>query len=161
MAKRHVGVASDFSPCSRAALRWASRNVVRSGDRLVLVHVVSCYQKEQGVVHLWERTGSPLIPFNELSDPSVAKRYGISPDKETLDILAHVANLQGVEVVAKIYWGDPMKKLFEAIESMPLHCLVMGSRGLSKVKRAFLGSVSRYCVNNATCPVTVVKEQSK
>nr|CAD1842925.1 unnamed protein product [Ananas comosus var. bracteatus] len=100
-----------------------------------------------------------FIPLNEFSDPSITKRYGVSPDNEALEILGQ-AYQKGVEVVAKIYWGDPTKKLCEAIEKIPLHCLVVGNRGLSKIKRALLGSVSSYVVNHATCPVTVVKETS-
>ncbi|XP_020096942.1 universal stress protein PHOS32-like isoform X2 [Ananas comosus] len=134
MAMRNVGVAVDFSPCSKAALRWASTNLVRSGDRLVLVYVNTNYQIEQGVIHLWEQNGSPFIPLNEFSDPSITKRYGVSPDNEALEILGQ-AYQKGVEVVAKIYWGDPTKKLCEAIEQIPLHCLVVGNRGLSKIKR--------------------------
>ncbi|XP_073105506.1 universal stress protein A-like protein [Elaeis guineensis] len=160
MAPRNVGVAVDFSACSKAALRWASTNLMREGDRLILVHVNSCYQNEQGMVHLWENTGSPFIPLDEFSDHYITKRYGVFPDKETLEILHHVANRKGVEVVAKIYWGDPKGKLCEAIEKIPLHCLVVGSRGLSRVKRALLGSVSSYVVNNAASPVTVVKENT-
>lgn len=140
MGERNVGVAMDFSACSKAALRWASTNMVRGGDRLVLLHVNSSYQVESGIVHLWEQDGSrmltflffvfvlfcfvctssfyrvsmnichsievlkqiityicsALIPLYEFSDPLIAKRYGVAPDKETLDILARVANQRQV-----------------------------------------------------------------
>jgi len=58
MAGRNIGVAVDFSSCSKAALRWASTNLTRSGDKLILIHVKSSYQNEQGAVHLWEQSGS-------------------------------------------------------------------------------------------------------
>ncbi|WOK97611.1 universal stress protein PHOS34-like [Canna indica] len=154
---RNLGVAVDFSPCSRAALRWASDNLVRGGDRVVVVHVNSCYQNEQGIVHLWEHTGSPFIPLNEFCDPTVGKKYGVAPDSETLEILRRMANQKKVEVVAKIYYGDAKAMLCEAIDKIPLHYLVVGSRALSKLKRALLGSVSSHVVSNAVCPVTVVK----
>jgi hypothetical protein len=40
-----------------------------------------------------------------------------------------------VEVVAKVYWGEPAKKLTEAAQGIPLHWLVVGNRGLGAVKR--------------------------
>ncbi|EMS67984.1 Universal stress protein A-like protein [Triticum urartu] len=63
-----------------------------------------------------------------------------------------------VEVFGKILYGDPTKKVCEAVDLVPLSCLVIGSRGLSTLKRALMGSVSTYVVNHAACPVTVVKE---
>ncbi|KAG2595399.1 hypothetical protein PVAP13_5KG071700 [Panicum virgatum] len=139
MAGRNIGVAVDFSSCSKAALRWASTNLTRSGDKLILIH-----------------SGSPLIPLAEFSD--VTKTYSVSPDKETIEILTQVANQRGIEVFAKILYGDPAKKLYEAVDLVPLSCMVIGSRGLSTLKRALMGSVSTYIVNHAACPVTVVKE---
>ncbi|MQL72594.1 hypothetical protein Taro_004915 [Colocasia esculenta] len=155
--RRSVGVAVDFSPCSKAALRWASDNLLRDGDHLVLIHIQPSCQYEEGVMQLWEATGSPLIPPVEFSDPTVTKRYGIQADEETLDILAAAAKQKGVQVSAKIYWGCPGAKLCEAVEDVPLSCLVIGSRGLNRFKRTFLGSVSNYVVSNAMCSVTVVK----
>nr|ACG37829.1 hypothetical protein [Zea mays] len=156
MARRNIGVAVDFSSCSKAALRWASTNLARNGDRLILIHVNSSCQNERGAVHLWEQSGSPLIPLAEFSD--VARTYGVSPDKETIEILTQAANHRGIEVFAKVFYGDPAKKLYEAADMVPLSCMVVGSRGLSTLKRALMGSVSTYVVNHAACPVTVVKE---
>uniref|UniRef100_A0A0A8YNE3 UspA domain-containing protein n=1 Tax=Arundo donax TaxID=35708 RepID=A0A0A8YNE3_ARUDO len=158
MGGRNIGVAVDFSSCSKAAMRWASTNLAKNGDKLILIHVNNSYQNEQGAVHLWEQSGSPLIPLTEFSDPHVTKTYGVSPDKETIEILTQVANQRGIEVLAKIFYGDPAKKLHEAVDLVPLSCLVIGSRGLSTLKRALMGSVSTYIVNHVSCPVTVVKE---
>ncbi|XP_020113574.1 universal stress protein PHOS34-like [Ananas comosus] len=108
-------------------------------------------------MQLWEATGSPFIPLSEFSDPGIAKKYGVKPDAETLDILNTLARQKEVVVVMKIYWGDAREKICEAINNIPLSCIVMGSRGLGKIKRVLLGSVSDYVVNNAPCPVTVVK----
>ncbi|XP_074578027.1 universal stress protein PHOS32-like [Curcuma longa] len=156
-ADRRVGVAVDFSPCSKAALRWAVENLVRNGDHLIVVNVQKEGHYQEGVTQLWEATGSPFIPLSELSDSGIAKKYGVKLDAETLDILTTVARQKEVIVVLKIYWGDAREKICEAIDSIPLSCLIIGNRGLGKLKRVLLGSVSSYVVNNGTCPVTVVK----
>ncbi|XP_077218065.1 adenine nucleotide alpha hydrolases-like superfamily protein [Tasmannia lanceolata] len=156
--ERTVGVAVDFSACSKKALKWALENVVRNGDHLILINIQSEVLYEVGEIQLWEATGSPLIPLSELSDAGIAKKYGVKPDPETLDILNCVARQKEIVVVMKIFWGDPRDKICEAIDKIPLSCLVIGNRGLGKIKRALLGSVSNYVVNNGTCPVTVVKQ---
>ncbi|KAL5983530.1 hypothetical protein ACLOJK_017617 [Asimina triloba] len=155
--ERRVGVAVDFSECSKEALRWAVENLVRDGDHLILVNVQSRVLYEEGQIQLWEATGSPFIPLSELCDPGIAKKYGVKPDPETLSILECVSKQKDVVVVLKIFWGDAREKICEAIEKIPLSCLVIGNRGLGKIKRAILGSVSNHVVNNGACPVTVVK----
>ncbi|CAM0957641.1 unnamed protein product [Alopecurus aequalis] len=155
--ERWVGLAVDFSEGSRAALQWAADNLLRSGDNLLLLHVVKEPDYEQGETLLWEKSGSPLIPLSEFSQPGVAKKYGVKPDAETLDMLNTVAKQKEVTVVSKVLFGDPREKLCQAIHDIPMSSLVIGSRGLGKLKRVLLGSVSDYVVNNATCAVTVVK----
>lgn len=155
--ERRVGVAVDFSPCSKKALKWAIDNVIRKGDYLVLITVRPDGDYEDGEMQLWQTTGSPLIPLAEFSDPHTMKKYGIKPDAETLDIVTTATAQKEITVLLKIYWGDAREKICEAIDNIPITCLIIGNRGLGKLKRAILGSVSNYVVNNGSCPVTVVK----
>ncbi|XP_020888315.1 uncharacterized protein LOC9318822 isoform X2 [Arabidopsis lyrata subsp. lyrata] len=53
--------------------------------------------------------------------------------------------------------GDAKEMICEAVEQMHVDLLVVGSRGLGKIKRAFLGSVSDYCAHHANCPILIVK----
>ncbi|KAJ6324670.1 hypothetical protein OIU76_011878 [Salix suchowensis] len=147
-----VGVAVDFSSCSRKALKWATDNIIRDGDHLVLITVQPEGYYEDGEMQLWEATGSPMIPLAEFSDPVIMKKYKMKPDPETLDLLNTVARQKEIVVVLKIYWGDAREKICEAIDKIPLSCLVIGNRGLGKIKRAIMGSVSNFVVNNGSCP---------
>ncbi|KAL2521925.1 Adenine nucleotide alpha hydrolase-like superfamily protein [Forsythia ovata] len=153
---RSVGIGMDYSPTSKSALCWAINNLIEEGDQIVIVHVVSP-KAEPTNKQLFQDTGSPLIPLAEFREINVYKHYGLNPDPEVLDMLDKVARTKRVKVVAKVYWGDPREKLIDAVEQLKLDSLVVGSRGLGVLKRVLLGSVSNYVVQNAPCPVTVVK----
>ena len=64
--ERWVGLATDFSEGSRAALRWAAANLLRAGDHLLLLHVIKEPDYEQSEAILWESTGSRTHPFSNL-----------------------------------------------------------------------------------------------
>ena len=55
-----MGVAVDFSDCSKKALRWAIDNVLRKGDHLILISVQTHSNYEAGEMQLWEATGSRM-----------------------------------------------------------------------------------------------------
>ncbi|XP_008657063.1 universal stress protein PHOS32 isoform X2 [Zea mays] len=158
MAERKIGVAMDFSPSSKKALRWAIDNLVRRGDTLVLLHVRH-HGREEGKNVLWSRTGSPLVPLEELMEPPVRQRYDVPYDAEVFDMLNAAARQKEMRVVVKMYWGDPREKVCDAVEELQIESLVMGSRGLGQIQRILLGSVTNYVLSNASCPVTVVKSK--
>ncbi|BEU87261.1 universal stress protein [Selenomonas sp. TAMA-11512] len=63
----------------------------------------------------------------------------------------------GIEKEATSDTGSPAVVILDYAESTATDLIVMGSRGLGIVKGVLLGSVSQYIVEQAKCPVLVVK----
>jgi len=56
------------------------------------------------------------------------------------------------------YTGKPGEAICSVAKDEQATLVVMGSRGLSTVRRTLLGSVSDYVIHHAHCPVAVVKQ---
>ncbi|KAL8490555.1 hypothetical protein ACS0TY_022539 [Phlomoides rotata] len=63
------------------------------------------------------------------------KKYGVSPDPETLDIVSTASRQKKIVELLKVYYGDSREKLCESVDNIPIDCLVIGNRGLGKIKR--------------------------
>lgn len=67
------------------------------------------------------------------------------------------AEAQGVAAETALLEGDPASSVIEYSERVGADLIVTGSRGLSAIKRVFMGSVSTGIVTRAKMPVLVVK----
>jgi nucleotide-binding universal stress UspA family protein len=70
---------------------------------------------------------------------------------------AKKAKSLGVELETHVAVGHPAEQILRHAEDEHADLIVMGRRGLSRVKRWMLGSVSERVLRYAHCPVTVIK----
>ena len=82
----------------------------------------------------------------------ISYRQALDKAKEILS----QANLQNVECVVKLD-DDPRSAILEEQKKRQANVIVVGNRGLSKVKYLLLGSLSEYLVEHAPCPVLVFR----
>jgi nucleotide-binding universal stress UspA family protein len=57
--------------------------------------------------------------------------------------------------------GDPREAILVAAENLKADAIFVGARGLSRMKRLFLGSVSTHVVTHAPCTVEIVRAASQ
>ncbi|AWR99715.1 universal stress protein [Metallosphaera hakonensis] len=105
----------------------------------------------------------------EVVDTSVLLGAGIGPvppdvieslyNKARADIdgAKKIADQIGVKVEGVIVEGDPATAVMDYASKNGVDLIVTGSRGLSTIKRMFLGSVSSRIIHEAKMPVLVVK----
>ena len=62
-----------------------------------------------------------------------------------------------LKISTKLEEGQPSDKILEIAKDGNFDMVVMGSTGIGGIKELFLGSVSNKVVNEAKCPVLIVK----
>lgn len=83
-------------------------------------------------------------------------------ERERLQVVAHDSTQAlreaGLKVTATIVDGEPREALLAEAEQFNADAIFVGARGLGRVERFLLGSVSSYVVTHAHCTVEVVRE---
>ena len=128
-----VGV--DGSPDSMQALAWAAAEARLRAAVLEVVHV-DFFRREA----LEAFAPDVLSDEQTVLERAVGRAQVLEPD---------------IEVEGRIREPPAAKALLEASEGAEM--LVVGSRGLSGLKKLALGSVSGECVHRARCPVVIVR----
>lgn len=132
-----IVVGLDTSPCSDRALDWAVDEALRSNRRLLLVSV---WHWSTGVV------GSPMSLVGH-QDPFTAAR-------EILARGARHARSRGAPTTTFLAEGSTACALTDIANEAAM--LVVGRHGGGTVRRTFMGSVSRGCVEHSHIPVVVI-----
>jgi nucleotide-binding universal stress UspA family protein len=63
----------------------------------------------------------------------------------------------GILFVDDITYGDEGPKIINYADNKAYDIIVIGSRGMSSIKEAFLGSTSNYILHKSKVPVLIVK----
>jgi nucleotide-binding universal stress UspA family protein len=112
-----------------------------------LEHAVELAKKHKAKITLLNVEESKLLSLK----PEVAKEIGESI------LSGAAAKVKEVEFNTQLEFGNPAETIIEVAEKGNYDIIVVGSRGLSKVKRFFLGSVSDDISHHARRSVLIVK----
>jgi len=90
-----------------------------------------------------------------------SKLFGLKPNV-VREVGEHVlsdaaAKVKGLKLKTQLEFGNPAETIIKVAEKGNYDLIVIGSRGLSSVKRFFLGSVSDDISHHAKCSVLIVR----
>lgn len=138
-----VLLATDGSEEADLALRAAVELVGKTGSELHLVHA-------------W---AMPLRHHPERPDYTELREQQQSAAQQRLDDQVEWAGVVGGSVAeAHLVSGQPDAEIVAVAEDIGAGLIIMGSRGLSGLRRSLLGSVSESVMRHAHCPVMVVRD---
>ena len=155
---RSIVVGTDGSEPAEAALRRATELASSEGARL---HIVTAYHNPQ---ILQERT---TVWTNDPKGVIDSGRTDGGPHTETVDLrevaesvlkrAARGALSKDVEVETHAREGHPAEVIIDVANQEHADLIVVGSRGLTGIKRYLLGSVSSKVSEHASCSVMIVR----
>jgi nucleotide-binding universal stress UspA family protein len=99
-----------------------------------------------------------LAAGGAFQDSGISPRLLVEVGQKILDGAKARAERKGLENVdARLEGGDPADRILLCIDEENIDCVIMGSRGLNRLKGLFLGSVSHKVANRAPCTCIAVK----
>lgn len=132
---RRIAVGIDNSNAAATALDWAADEADRQGAELTIIHA-------------WQRSGLAGHSLRSIElDRCEAQRI-------LDDAAVRCTTRLGRAVSCELVDGPPAAAL--AAASMNADLIAVGSRGSSGFKTMLFGSVARFVLENADCPVAVI-----
>jgi nucleotide-binding universal stress UspA family protein len=132
----------DGSENSKRALVEAARVAGKGGAQVTIVHVI-------------DMPPTVYVESQKLLNQLLEKYRQESA--QVLDQYEEIAKEHGVDPQTAILEGDAAESIVEYADKNGFDMIVMGSRGLGKIKGAFLGSVSSKVLQHAKGSVLIVK----
>ncbi|XP_031256254.1 uncharacterized protein LOC116114238 [Pistacia vera] len=149
--KKKVMVAIDESDCSHYALKWALETL---GDTISNSQFILFTAQPADFIYVYASTYGAAPPDLITSMQENQKKVAIA----LLNRAKEICTQHGIEAETLTEAGNPKEVICATAEKLNVQLLIVGSHSRGAIKRAFLGSVSNYCVHNAKCPVLVVRK---
>jgi len=142
MKFKKILFATDFSPASETALKFATALARDSGALLVISHVEELPTPYIG--------GEMYFTQPEYPNPEIRRMLDavVPPDPN-------------VRFEHKLVMGIAADDIVRLAEAEGADLLVIGTHGRTGLKRVLMGSVAESVMRLATCPVLTVKEAAK
>ncbi|XP_019918514.2 universal stress protein YxiE isoform X2 [Magallana gigas] len=156
---RVVAVAIDNSEYAEKAFDWYLEKIRRNDDVIVLIHIPESY--DFSLAREW----SPLALQKDAFDftvpsPGVIRQLLDELEKNVKfleDRYAEKVKAYGIDGKFRTGGGKPGEAILKIAKEENATLIVTGTRGLGKIRRTVLGSVSDYVIHHSPVPVLVCR----
>ena len=135
---------TDFSTCSKHALKYALDFATERGAKLYVLHVIPKLNIPVG-------TGGLTYPVSKIYDDMERKA------KKDIHHLIPRRFLEKIKVEDIIMRGIPFVEIIKAAKKYDVDLITIATHGRSGISHALLGSTAEKVVRKAPCPVLCVK----
>ena len=146
----------DGSEHSSRALDVAIQIAKKFDSKITLIHVYSVTLRPFLAPEPTTLT-PPAVPIMTSMETSEVAEAARKAGNEVLAKGEEKAGAEGVQVETTLREGQTVQEIINTAREGRFGLVVMGARGISKLKEILLGSVSDGVLRNAPCPVLVVK----
>lgn len=146
--ERKIVIAIDASDQAEYAFNWYLKTIHKDNNHLILIHVPEVIDNDR----------------NRMVYPTAgAWEEARKKDQEKVKELEEKYNTKILEkgLSGQIHTeggSKPGEIICRVAEEEKATLVVMGTRGLGKMRRTIMGSVSDYVVHHASCPVIVCRQ---
>ncbi|XP_011412629.2 universal stress protein YxiE isoform X1 [Magallana gigas] len=165
---RVVAVAIDNSEYAEKAFDWYLEKIRRNDDVIVLIHIPESYDFSLATVQNNGeeiREWSPLALQKDAFDftvpsPGVIRQLLDELEKNVKfleDRYAEKVKAYGIDGKFRTGGGKPGEAILKIAKEENATLIVTGTRGLGKIRRTVLGSVSDYVIHHSPVPVLVCR----
>ncbi len=150
---KKILVATDASEASDRALIMAAQLASQYNAELVIIHVIRDMQIPFEIKEIPELETHHFESFSSAREEIMRKIA-----ESVLRAAKQKAETVGVNKIETVIGtGDPANGILGVAERRKVDMIVIGSRGLGKLKGTILGSVSRKVTNNAETSCLMVR----
>lgn len=139
---KSILVAVDGSEYSLKAVRYACAMGPLLGADVVLLHVVPMLVS--ATPYHDTVSDQPFLALQKVGEDILARAKAIAND----------CNCQAIDLISH---GDPASKIIDIASERNTDLIIIGSRGVSGIRRLFVGSISTKVARQAHCPVMIVR----
>lgn len=145
----------DGSNASINAVKKAIEIAKKHNYSIKLISIVKSMDYKRNE-NLWNAVDGSIIVENEELNKNYEKRNKENFEK-LLNAIISKLDFNGIRVEKDVLLGEPYVVITEVAKKESFDLIVMGSRGFSKIKRFFVGSVTQRVISEAPCPVLVIR----
>jgi nucleotide-binding universal stress UspA family protein len=160
---QRILLVSDGSVHSQRATRYLGKFPVPDLAEVRVMHVLPPLPTPALIARSWPAGSEAMAPVPSYETEALLikqaeeeERQGKVLLEDTLKTLADF----GIEATSVLLRGDAATEIIEYVNQNEIDLIVVGSRGLSQMRRLLLGSLSRKLVHYAGCSVMIVKGDS-